>query len=153
MGDIFSTWKSSVTYHCFICISIPEAILSDCLSATICHTPTKFNRNWQEGSFSIALPLISASDVKGQHIKIGGTTFRAVLLIKMEKIYFTVLQCPILQQPCESYQNILLIITTIWIYSVHDHDHNESVIYHYLLYSFSSSLWFSLVPLASMQAN
>ena len=43
MGATFSTWRISVTHLCSICASISDAILSDCSSAAICHTATKFN--------------------------------------------------------------------------------------------------------------
>jgi len=39
----FSKWKNSMTPICLICTSMSGSILSDCPSAAICHTATKFN--------------------------------------------------------------------------------------------------------------
>ena len=43
IGCNFSAWRNSITHLCFICTSMSDAILSDCPSAVICHTATKFN--------------------------------------------------------------------------------------------------------------
>jgi len=43
VGAIYSTWTTSVTHLCFICTSMSDTILSDCLPAAICHTATKCN--------------------------------------------------------------------------------------------------------------
>ena len=37
-------WRNSKTYLCFTCISMSDAIGSDCPSAAICHTATTRNR-------------------------------------------------------------------------------------------------------------
>ena len=43
VGAIFSTWRNSVPHLCFIRTSTPDAILSDCPSAAVWHTATKWN--------------------------------------------------------------------------------------------------------------
>ena len=43
MGVVFSTWRNSVIHLCFMCTSMSAAIVSDCPSADICHTVTKYN--------------------------------------------------------------------------------------------------------------
>jgi len=43
LGAIFSAWRNSITHLCFIRTSMSDAILSDCSSAVICRTATKFN--------------------------------------------------------------------------------------------------------------
>ena len=48
----FSTRRNSVTLHCFIHISVSDAILSDCPSAAICHMATTGNR-MSMGRFSL----------------------------------------------------------------------------------------------------
>ena len=82
MGTIFSAWRNSIAYFCFICISMSDAVLSDCSSASIGHRATKCNKYWQKGSTSTVKPLTSAPDVMGQHNKTGGVTFRAALIFK-----------------------------------------------------------------------
>jgi len=58
---------------------MPDAIVSDCPSAAICHTATTHVREyWWEGSASTAVPPLT-SDIMGQHNKIGGIIFRAAL--------------------------------------------------------------------------
>jgi len=39
----FSTRRNSMPHHCFLRTSTSDAILSDCLSAVICHTATTCN--------------------------------------------------------------------------------------------------------------
>ena len=41
--NFFSAWMNSITHFCFIRTSMSDAILSDCSSADICRTTTKFN--------------------------------------------------------------------------------------------------------------
>jgi len=60
--------------------SMSDTFLSDCPSAAICHTATNVMEYWWEGSTSTAVPPTSASDVVDWHHKIGGITFRAVLI-------------------------------------------------------------------------
>jgi len=70
-----------VTYLCFTHASMSDAILSDCLSASFCHTATKCNGILVE-RFSLychAIPTMSASDLRDQHNKTGGIAFRAAL--------------------------------------------------------------------------
>ena len=55
-----------------------DTILSDCLSAAICHTATKYK---QEGSASTAIPPTAASAIVGLHNKMAGTIFRVTLII------------------------------------------------------------------------
>ena len=78
VGAIFSTWRNSVSYFCFLWTSVSDAVLSDCPSAVICHMAAKWN-GILAGRFSLyRKPPVSASDVAGQHHKIGGITFRAL---------------------------------------------------------------------------
>ena len=42
---------------------------------------TTVTGHWQEGSPPTATPLTNASDIVSQHHKIGGITFRAVILV------------------------------------------------------------------------
>ena len=42
-GAIFSTWRNSVPHLCFRYTSMSDAAVSDCPSAAICHTATKYN--------------------------------------------------------------------------------------------------------------
>ena len=51
MGTLFSAWRNSFPHLCFICISKPETILSDCPSAAICHAKTECNTVPSLGSF------------------------------------------------------------------------------------------------------
>ena len=39
----FSEWRNSIPLLCFVCTSVSDAILSDCPSAAIYHTATKWN--------------------------------------------------------------------------------------------------------------
>ena len=39
--SFFSRWRNSVTHFCFICTSMSDIILSDCLSFEICHMAMK----------------------------------------------------------------------------------------------------------------
>ena len=41
--SLISSWRNSVTPHCFICTSVSDAILPDCPSAAIYRTATKCN--------------------------------------------------------------------------------------------------------------
>ena len=43
IGVIFSTWRNSVIYLCFVHTSMSDIILSDCLSAANCHVATTCN--------------------------------------------------------------------------------------------------------------
>ena len=62
-----------------------DAILSDCLSAAICHTATTCN-GMLVGMFNLyclstsTVPSTSAADAMGQHNKIGGITLEAALI-------------------------------------------------------------------------
>ena len=76
----FSPWMNSVTHLCFLCISMSDAILSDCPSAATFCTATKGKGIQWEGSTSTATPPTSASHDMDQHNKIGGITFRAAFL-------------------------------------------------------------------------
>jgi len=69
-----------VTHLCFIHTSMSDTILSDYLSAAICHVTAKVTEYWWEGSTSTAVPPTSASDAMGQHHKIGGIIFGAALI-------------------------------------------------------------------------
>jgi len=64
----FPTWKNSVTHLCFISTFMSDTILSDM-------------EYWWEGSAPTAIPPTSASDVMGQHNKIGDISFEAALVI------------------------------------------------------------------------
>lgn len=64
-----------MTHLCFTHTSMPGTILPGCPSATIYCMATKYN-GMLVGT-STAIQLTSASDVKGQHHKIGGVTFGA----------------------------------------------------------------------------
>jgi len=44
---------------------------------------------WWEGSVSPAIPPTSTSDVMDQHNKVGGTAFRAALVLCSKAIFFT----------------------------------------------------------------
>jgi hypothetical protein len=56
------------------------AILSDCSSAVICRTATKFKEYWRVGSTSTAISPTSASVVVGQHNNTGVINFGATLV-------------------------------------------------------------------------
>ena len=57
-----------------------DAILLDCPSAVICRTATEFN-GILAGRFNLyCISTTFASDVVGQHNKIGGITFGAALV-------------------------------------------------------------------------
>ena len=72
----FSAWRNSVTPLCFMCISVSDAILSDCASAA---WQRNVMENWWESSASTAIPP-SASSIVGQHNQIGCITFGATLI-------------------------------------------------------------------------
>ena len=68
-----------------------DAIVSECPPAAICHMATK--SNVQKGLASTAVPPTSVSDFIGQHNKIGGITFGAVLIeFWLVVKYFFILQ-------------------------------------------------------------
>jgi len=76
MGAIFSIWWNSVTHLCFIHTSMSE-------TASLLPSVTQQQHvmeYWWEGAASTAIPPTSASDVIGQHHKIGGITLRAALV-------------------------------------------------------------------------
>jgi len=75
----FTARRHSVTHLCFICSSMSDAILSDCpLLPSVTQQQHVMECCW-EGSVSSA--ITSTSDIVCQHIKIGGITFRAVLIV------------------------------------------------------------------------
>jgi len=65
MGTLFSAWRNSFPHLCFICISKPETILSDCPSAAICHAKTECNTVPSLGSF---LWSSSGHALRGPHL-------------------------------------------------------------------------------------
>jgi hypothetical protein len=84
--QFFSAWRNSVTN---LCTSMTYAILSDYSSAVICRMTTILIDYWREGSTSTVIPPISASNVMGQHNKIGCITFGAPLVIMYENIFIS----------------------------------------------------------------
>ena len=79
MGAIFFL-HGGIQWHIFaLCTSMSDAILSDYPSAAICRTATKCNGILVESSVSTATPPTSTSDFVGQHNKVGGIAFGAVL--------------------------------------------------------------------------
>ena len=46
-----SAWRNWMTPFCFTCTSMSDIILSNCLSAAICHTATKFKGISVEGFY------------------------------------------------------------------------------------------------------
>jgi len=50
MSAIFSVWRNSVPHFFFICTSMSDTILSDCLSAAIYRTTAKWMEYWWECS-------------------------------------------------------------------------------------------------------
>jgi len=79
-GTIFSAWRNSIAYFCFICVSMSVAVLSDCSSASISHMATKCNKYWQEGSASTVISPTFTYDLMGHCNKIGGITFGPSLI-------------------------------------------------------------------------
>jgi len=77
-GCHFFWMEDSVTQLCFTRTSVSVAVVSDCPSAALCHMATL--EYWWEGSTSTAISPTSTSYVVGQHNKIGGITFEAVLI-------------------------------------------------------------------------
>jgi len=79
-GGHFSTQKNSLTYLCFICTSMSDAVVSDCPSVAICHKVTTFN--WNLGwKVQPLLPYHHQQPLKScWYNKIGGITFWAALL-------------------------------------------------------------------------
>ena len=60
---------------CFICTFMSDAVLSDCPLLPSVAQQQNVTEYQQEGSPCAAVPPTSASDVVGQHNKIGGVTF------------------------------------------------------------------------------
>ena len=75
--NIFCT-EGVITHLCFIFISMSDTTLSESPSAAICHTATEY---WWKGTTSTAISPTSASDIMGQHNKIGGITFGAAFML------------------------------------------------------------------------
>ena len=99
---IFSTWKNSNTHLYSIHSSVLNAIVSDCLSAAICHAATTCNRILV-GRFNLCCCTTNiCSDTMGQHHKIGGITFTAALYIclNMYSLKYCVLQLFKMRQNC-----------------------------------------------------
>jgi len=72
----FSSWRNSVTYHCFIhapCQTVP--LLP---SVTWLQNVMEY---WREDSISIVIPPIPTSDCMGQHNKREGITFGVALIV------------------------------------------------------------------------
>jgi len=77
VGASFKVWMYSTPHLCFICSSIPDAIMADCPSAIICHIVTTWNgmewngmlwngmEYWWEGSTSAAIPPVFTPEVVG----------------------------------------------------------------------------------------
>ena len=78
--QFFATWRNSVIHLCFTCTLVSVAILLNCPSAATCHTATKCDGYWWEGSPSTAIPPTSTSVVIDYHNEIGSITFEAALL-------------------------------------------------------------------------
>jgi len=72
-------WTNSVFHLCFIHTFIPDTILSECPSAAICHMAITYKGIWV-GRFNFCCHT-TASDIMGQHHKIGGITFGAALVV------------------------------------------------------------------------
>jgi len=67
----FLIWRNSDPHFCLIHFYISDTIVSDCPSAATCHTETKCNGNWWEGSTFTTIPPTSTSNFMGQRNKIG----------------------------------------------------------------------------------
>ena len=76
-GAPFYVWSV-----CFPHTSMSHAILSNWPSAATCRTATNITHHGREGSTSTAAPPPSASDVMGQHNKMGGITSGAALVVR-----------------------------------------------------------------------
>ena len=63
-----------------------DAVLSDCLSAVVCHTEQNVAGYWWEDSVSTVIPPTSASDVVAQDNKIEGITFGASFAVEMQDV-------------------------------------------------------------------
>lgn len=77
----FSVWRNSIPHMCFVYISISDTILPDCPSAATCHTAAKCSIGGRVQTllpYCPNLPLILWANIKK---KIGGITFRAVLVL------------------------------------------------------------------------
>jgi len=76
----FSTWRNSVTHLCFICTSTSDVILSDCLSAAICHMATKCNGILVGRFNSAIIPPTPSTDTVDAQNKAGDITFGATVI-------------------------------------------------------------------------
>ena len=79
VGAAFSSRKNSITHLCSIPISMSDAVLSDCLSAVVCHTEQNVAGYWWEDSVSTVISPTFTYDLMGHCNKIGGITFGANL--------------------------------------------------------------------------
>jgi len=77
-GAIFFCMKNSVPHLCFLCTSMSGTCQTPLLPPV--SQPQNVTEYWWEGSASTAIPPTLASDVVGQHNKIGGITFEAALI-------------------------------------------------------------------------
>jgi len=81
LSAIFSSWRNSVTHLCFICASMPDDIFQTVPLLPSVTQQQNVTEYWHECSISTAISPTSASNVMGQHNKIGGITFRAVFVL------------------------------------------------------------------------
>jgi len=79
VGAVFSTWRNSVIHICIVHTSRSDIILSDAPLLSSLTQQHNLREHWWKGSTSAVVPP-SASDVAGQHNKIGGIILRAVLV-------------------------------------------------------------------------
>ena len=69
-----------MTHLCFIYSSLLDAVLSDTPLLPGVSWQQNVTEYWWEGSASTAILPTCSTDIMGQHHKIGGITFRVVLI-------------------------------------------------------------------------